>query len=179
MEYVILGLLLLRARTMYEIKHVFEDTLALFYSASFGSISTAIGKLLEKGWIAVQEQVDNGRNKKIYTITPAGTAVFQEWLSSHIPSEKVKEPALTRMFFMGFLDPAQRIAVLEAHVATLAGLYATLDLLEAQTASLEIPAAQADLATFQKLTLQYGKDYYAFSLAWYRRLLSTLKEPSQ
>ncbi len=179
MEFVILGLLLLRARTMYEIKHVFEATLALFYSASFGSISTAIGKLLEKGWIAVQEQVDNGRNKKIYTITPAGTAAFQEWLNSHIPSEKVKEPALTRMFFMGFLDPAQRIAVLEAHVATLAGLYATLDLLELQAESLEVPAAQQDLATFQKLTLQYGKAYYAFSLAWYKRLLSTLKEQAQ
>ena len=119
MEFVILGLLLLRERTLYEIKNVFEDTIALFYSASFGSISSAIGKLLEKEWVGVQEQVEHGRNKKIYTITPAGTAVFQEWLSSPITSEKVKEPALTRLFFMGHLAPLERIAGIETHVAAL------------------------------------------------------------
>jgi hypothetical protein len=70
MEFVILGLLALRAMTVYEINKALERGVSLFYSASFGSINAAIGRLLEKGWISGQEKVENGRNKKIFQLTP-------------------------------------------------------------------------------------------------------------
>lgn len=176
MEFVILGLLMIRERTLYEMKKVLEDTISLFYSASFGSISSALGKLLEKQWIVVQAQVEHGRNKKMYAITPAGATAFHAWLGSHIPSEKVKDPALTRLFFMGYLAPQQRIEVIENHVASLEAMYASLDLLEKQAAALAVPDKQQELAAFQRLTLHYGRDYYAFSIAWFKRLLTSLKE---
>jgi DNA-binding PadR family transcriptional regulator len=176
MEYVILGLLLIRTRTLYELKKVFDAKIALFYSASFGSISSAIGKLLEKQWITVQEQVEQGRNKKIYTITPDGAAAFQAWLGSAIPSEKVKDHALTRLFFLGFLSPAERVALIERHLAMLEAQAAELAALEAAAHGMAIPAAQQDIARFQALTLRYGQDYYAFSIAWFQRLLADLKD---
>jgi PadR family transcriptional regulator, regulatory protein AphA len=176
MEFVILGLLMLRERTLYEIKKAFEDTISLFYSASFGSIGTAIAKLLEKEWIVVEEGVQHGRNKKVYTITPAGSAAFQDWLRSHIPSEKVKEPALTRLFFMGFLPAAERIALIESHVAALESIHAALAVLHAQAKQAAVPAEKRELAAFQLLTLDYGRDYYAFSIAWFKQLLTSLKE---
>ena len=110
MEFVILGLLLLKPRTLYELNKTLAEKISLFYSASFGSISSAINKLLEKGWIELREHIERGRNKKIYTITAAGQSAFHDWLNSAIAPEKVKEPALTRLFFLGYLDPAQRIA---------------------------------------------------------------------
>jgi DNA-binding PadR family transcriptional regulator len=176
MEFVILGLLMLREQTLYEIKKAFEDTISLFYSASFGSIGAAISKLLEKEWIGLEERVEHGRNKKIYAITPAGSAAFQDWLRSHIPSEKVKEPALTRLFFMGFLPATERIALIESHVAALEAIHATLAMLHAQAEQAEIPAEKHELAEFQLLTLDYGRDYYAFSIAWFKQLLTSLKE---
>ena len=176
MEFVILGLLMVRDQTLYQLKKAFEDTIALFYSASFGSLSAAIGKLVAKQWIVMEQKVDNGRNKKIYAITPTGTAAFQDWSSSPIPNEKVKDPALTRLFFMGDLDPHQRITVIETHIATLEAMYAALELLEKQAETLVIPAAYQERAAFQKLTLRYGSDYYAFSIDWFKRLLITLQE---
>ena len=84
MKFVILGLLFLRERTIYEIKKVLEETISLFYSASFGSINSAVKRLLDQEWIKVQETVENGRFKKIYSITPAGIAAYQDWLGSKI-----------------------------------------------------------------------------------------------
>ena len=103
MEFVILGLLALRGRTIYEIKKALAETISLFYSASFGSITSAVNKLLEKGWISVSELTEKGRHKRIYALTADGRTAFEGWLASPIPQEKVKDPALTRLFFMGFL----------------------------------------------------------------------------
>ncbi|MCU0491952.1 MAG: PadR family transcriptional regulator [Chloroflexaceae bacterium] len=176
MEFILLGLLIGRERTLYDLNKLLDSSISLFYSASFGSISSALNRLFAKEWVSLREAVEHGRNKKIYAITPAGAAAFQEWLQSPIPSEKVKEPALTRLFFLGHLQLAQRIAVLEAHLAALEALAHTLDQLEQQQATLVAPAEQHDISTFQQLTLNYGREYYAFSLAWFQRLLHTLKE---
>jgi DNA-binding PadR family transcriptional regulator len=176
MEYVILGLLMIRARTLYEINKVLETRVSLFYSASFGSISSAIGKLLEKEWISLQEQVEQGRNKKRYAITPAGTAAFSEWLGSPIPGEKVKDHALTRLFFLGFLTPHERVALITSHIAKLEALAADLGTLADAAQQQPAPAALHDVARFQRLTLHYGQEYYAFSIAWFKRLLADLEE---
>lgn len=178
MEYVILGLLMLRERTIYELKKVLEETISLFYSASFGSIASAVAKLLEKEWISVSERTDRGRNKKIYALTPAGAAALRGWLGSPIPQEKVKDPALTRLFFMGLLPAPERIALLELHLAELESACARLAELELAAGRLDVADHQRELAAFQLLTLRYGKDYYAFSRDWYRRLLADLKEQS-
>ena len=176
MEFVILGLLLLKPRTLYELNKTLAEKISLFYSASFGSISSAINKLLEKGWIELREHIERGRNKKIYTITAAGQSAFHDWLNSAIAPEKVKEPALTRLFFLGYLDPAQRIALITQHIASLEAQQITLGQLYSETEAQAIPTELHDIARFQKLTLDYGRDYNAFSLAWYRRLLAELQE---
>ncbi len=176
MEYVILGLLMLREQSMYEINKALEETISLFYSASFGSISSALGRLAEKGWIVAREQVEQGRNKKLYAPTPAGEAAFGEWLGTQIPGEKVKDPALTRLFFLGFLPPQQRAALIEAHLASLEALHTSLEALERRAEAADVPEARREQAVFQRLTLRYGRDYYAFSIGWYRQLLDTLKE---
>lgn len=176
MEFIILGLLMGHERTLYDLNKLLKTNISLFYSASFGSISSALDKLLAKGWVVAREAVEQGRNKKLFTITPAGEEAFGGWLASPIPGEKVREPALTRLFFFGYLPAQERIAAVEQHLASLEALAATLELLDRQSAESAVPAAQRELAAFQRLTLRYGRDYNAFSIAWYRRLLMDLKE---
>lgn len=179
MEFVILGLLMIRARTLYEINKILETRVALFYSASFGSISSAISKLLEKGWISLDAQVEQGRNKKRYAITPAGAAAFAEWLNSAIPAEKVKDHALTRLFFLGFLEPQERVAVIGRHIERLEALATELAGLAETARVQDLPPARRTVARFQLLTLHYGQDYYAFSIAWFKRLLRDLEEEAR
>lgn len=105
MEFVILGLLALRAMTVYEINKALSRGVSLFYCASFGSVNAAISKMLAKGWINGQEVIENGRNKRVFHLTPTGQRAFQDWLVSEIEAEKVKDPALTRLYFLGFSAP--------------------------------------------------------------------------
>lgn len=176
MEFVILGLLALRAMTVYEINKALERGVSLFYSASFGSIHAAIGKLLEKGWVNGEEKVENGRNKRIFHLTPAGREAFQGWLVSDIEAEKVKDPALTRLYFMGFSNPQERIRVLEKHLQNLRQTLGKLDFIHQQAGHLQIPQELQTQAKFQLLTLQYGRDFYAFNVRWYETLLESLKQ---
>lgn len=176
MEFVILGLLALHAMTVYEINKALERGVSLFYSASFGSINAAIGRLLKKGWVSGQETVENGRNKRIFHLTSAGRQAFQDWLASEIEAEKVKDPALTRLYFLGFSEPQERIRVLEAHIQNLRQVLGRLELIHQQNIGLQIPPEFQTTAKFQLLTLQYGRDFYAFNIRWYEALLESLKQ---
>jgi PadR family transcriptional regulator, regulatory protein AphA len=174
-EFVILGLLALRAMTVYEINKALERGVSLFYCASFGSINAAIGKMLEKGWVSGEEKVENGRNKRVFHLTSTGRKAFQNWLISDIEAEKVKDPGLTRLYFMGFAPIQERIRVLEAHIEKLC---VTLDMLERihqQSAETETPPGLEDVRHFQMFTLDYGRAFYTFNITWYQNLLETLK----
>jgi DNA-binding PadR family transcriptional regulator len=176
MEFVLLGLLTLRAMTVYEINKALERGISLFYSASFGSINAALEKMSEKGWITAQEKVENGRNKKVYSLTPLGQQAFQEWLRSELQAEKVKDPALTRVYFMGFLPQAERIRILEGHLNNLRRTLDALTILQRESAAKLVPEDLRDVFDYQMLTLQYGCDFYSFNIAWYENLLQNLKQ---
>ncbi len=72
MDHIILALLYLNPRTIYEIRAKFEGNLGLMYSSSMGSIQAAIRKLLKNGYITYTEVVENGKYKKRYQITEGG-----------------------------------------------------------------------------------------------------------
>lgn len=175
MEYVILGLLSLRPLTIYDINKALQKSISLFYSASFGSITAALSKMLHKGWVTSETKVEGGRNKRLFSLTPQGRQTFHAWLASAIPPEQVKDPALTRVFFLGLLPAAERIRVLESHLQNLRATLATLDALQCEVDITPVTPEFQDAAEYQKLTLQYGRDYYAFSIAWYQRLIEKLK----
>lgn len=179
MEFVILGLLALRTMTIYEINKALKRGVSLFYSASFGSINAAISRLLEKGWVSGEEKVENGRNKKIFQLTPTGKDAFSNWLNSEIETEKVKDPGLTRLYFMGLADAQERIRVLTTHLEQLQRTLETLDLIHQETARIETPPQLKDVRRFQMFTLDYGRAFYAFNIAWYKDLLETLKKETQ
>ncbi len=175
MEFVILGLLALRAMTIYDINKALEKSISLFYSASFGSINAAISKMLAKGWLSAEEKVENGRNKKVFSLTPAGQQAFQAWLGSEIDREKVKDPALTRLFFMGMLPIEQRIPLLEAHIDSLRQTVEALNIIRNEAAAKQVPDELQDIFDYQMLTLAYGCDFYNFNINWYEKLLEELK----
>jgi PadR family transcriptional regulator AphA len=174
-EFVILGLLALRAMTVYEINKALERGISLFYRASFGSINAAIDRLLERAWISGEEKVENGRNKKIFHLTPAGRGAFQDWLSADIEAEKVKDPGLTRLYFLGLAPCDERIRVLEAHIEKLRRTLDALDSIHQQSVDTDSPPGLEDVRRFQMFTLDYGRAFYTFNIAWYQNLLETLK----
>ena len=55
MDNIILGLLLLSSRTIYQLRERIDKGLNMMYSSSMGSIQAAIKKLLNCGYIQYEE----------------------------------------------------------------------------------------------------------------------------
>ncbi len=69
MENLILELLLLQRRTIYEIRKKLAANMDLLYSCSTGSIQAALRKLLVNGGVQINEVMEGGKTKKYYEIT--------------------------------------------------------------------------------------------------------------
>lgn len=108
MDNIILGILLLGSRTIYQLRERIDKGLNMMYSSSMGSIQAAIKKLLNCGYIQYEETVENGKYKKIYSITDSGKQKFIEWVSSPMEIQGGKNPELAKLYFMGFSTQENR-----------------------------------------------------------------------
>lgn len=103
MENIILGFLLMKNLSQYEIKKALEKKPSPFISASLGSIQAALKKLLAKGHITMQATMENGRKKNIYQITDSGKNSFHEWMLMEIDEYNFDHLLMTKLFFLGLL----------------------------------------------------------------------------
>lgn len=175
MANLILGLLMIRALTIYDIKSTLDRKISPFFSASFGAIQAAIKKLLEGGLITFTEKVENGRNKKEYSLTETGRSSFYAWMREEIIVNKFNNDALLRVFFFGFINNAQRIELLSGYIARLKVEY---DEMLGYQQSITIPPHfedKRDLVAFQLASLDYGIQQMAFEIAWYENLFVKLE----
>lgn len=176
MDNLILGLLILQSRTIYEIKQRIDQGLNLMYSASLGSIQAAIKKLLALGCIECTETVENGKLKKIYSITDAGRARFNEWVNSPIDSSGEKHPELLKIYFMGLSDKNMRIERIEQQIAELREMYASLSAVCQGGEGMPVPDEYRDLFNYQLMSAKFGADFVKFQIDWYTDMLSKMKE---
>jgi len=108
-----LGLLTSGQATGYDLKKHFESTFSHFYTAGYGSIYPALADLAETGLVSCTEVSEKGKPaKKVYRITPAGEACFQEALKNACPCHKLRSEFLAMMFFAQQMDARQIDALL-------------------------------------------------------------------
>lgn len=178
MENIILGLLLLKSMTAYEISSFTNKNLALICSGSAGSVQIALKKLLKNQHITVNEFVEGSINKKFYTITDAGKAEFSQWVTSPMRASKVKNMELSKLFFLGFADEQSRISAIEDYINQLQEIKDVLLSIKELTSNanisklMELPISNAeDVAAYQSATLDFGIDSASFEIEWYKKLL--------
>jgi len=171
MGHLILGLLCIAPQTLYTLTKQFEEGISLFYSASLGSIRAALTRLVERGLIDSTSEVENGRNKKTYVITPAGREAFRTWMLSPIESGNVEVVALSKLYSLGLLaDPAERRAVLERVAQRIRSDEAQLQRLATQLDSTEVPAEFEQIVRYRRLTLDYGLRSFDTANAFFDQL---------
>lgn len=118
MDIIILGLLMIKASTIYEMRKAIETSLTNISSSSVGSIQAAIKKLLDSNLICFNEYVENSVNKKVYMITTDGKSHFQANISQPM-RYKEKSMELGKFLFMGFVDKNKRSALIESYIVEL------------------------------------------------------------
>src|SRR6266513_3986470 len=125
--YVILGMLGWRPMSGYEIKALVDKSTRFFWAASYGQIYPELRRLEEAGLIEGEDDPTGGRQRRAYTLTPAGDAALDEWLrSDEEPAYELRDEALLKLFFSGELTQQERLRVIRQmrarHQAVVDGL---------------------------------------------------------
>lgn len=176
MAYLILGLLMIRGLTIYDIKNTLEKKISPFYAASFGSIQSAIKKLLENNYVGFTQKVENGRNKKVYFITDKGQSAFLAWMKAEIPVNKFNNDALVKVFFFGFIPRADRISLLSSYISRLKAEYQAMLAFQTQTREANVPEDFTQIYHYQLAALDYGIQGTAFEIQWYETILGKIQK---
>lgn len=168
-EQIVLGFLMHRSMTLYDIKKGMEKSTEHFSSASFGSLHPTLQRLEKQGLIEGKEETVGGRNRKLYTLTPAGKEQFLNWLGQDIELEKVKDNSLLKLFFLGHLPEDQVKHLIERYCEHLEKQVQLLGELHRQTGQIEVPESLERIKNHQVATLEFGVAYYQFARDWYAR----------
>lgn len=175
MEYVILGLLIIQSLTLYDLNQAFKQGISMFYSASYGSLQVTLKNLLAKGLVVFEEKVEKGRNKKVYSITPAGKQAFYGWMLDEIPVNKLEVTALSKVYFLGLIDSsAQKRQIVQEIIRKIDQVQVELDTMNENLSQMAVPPAYQEIFRYQIKTLDYGRQAHIFAGEWFQGLLREL-----
>ncbi len=197
MDKIILGILMLKRLTAYEIRSIIRQNYSAMCSDSLGSIQVALKKLLSAGLVTCTEFVENGVNKKQYSITHLGRREFMEWLKTPMDMSKTKNMDLGKLLLMGFVPTNERIALLDEiilqlhkELEELTEIQKSVLLSDAENQMLvsmendmeyrlgieqvtgqpNIAESLKEINYFGIMTLQYGIDSTKFHIQWFTKL---------
>lgn len=200
MDKIILGLLMIKQLTIYELRGIIETNFTSMCSNSMGSIQAAIKKLLEQKMVMFEEFVENSVNKKQYMLTDLGRKCFLEWVQTAMVAGKMKDMELSKLFFMGFVPIEKRLGLIETHLADLIKEREQLESIQKQdesknkreyitylgknkaqenhllqaTGQLDVQIGTNEIIKFELLTLQFGIDRINFEIEWFTKLRNQL-----
>ncbi len=176
MNELILGLLLIKSMTSYEIKKALKSGMSMISSDSMGAIQVSLKKLIKSGFITVEEYTDNGRSKKLYSITDKGRTYFEKWVNSPIIISHKRNSELKKLFFMAFSNKDNRKQRVEKYIEEIKIEKYKLEQVKEKALVIleELSEVHKEVAFFQMETIQYGLDTMDFDISWYESLLSRI-----
>ncbi len=176
LAHAILGFLDYQPMSGYDLKRLFDVSIAHFWSATQSHIYKALETLEEDGLVEAKVIPQEGKpNRKEYHITEAGRAELRRWLVTPLPLDPVRENWLIQIFFSHFSSNEEIAALFEARMEQIRARLETLK--TAAQAAIDENARQVGIERLRQLwqiTLDYGVDYYEFELAWHEKMLKTI-----
>lgn len=175
MEFVILGFLMIRNLTQYDLKNALQQKVSPFFSASLGSIQAALKKLEINGHVEFNEVVENGRRKKVYAINDQGRQYFLDWMLSSIAPNQLEQDAATRLFFLGLMSSSERLAVNQEIIKQLESTVQDFEAASIESQQKAVPQQFEDVVKYQLKTLDLGLFYHKCMLEWFRNFLTEME----
>lgn len=167
LTFIILGIIKDKPVTGYDIKQCFDQTFSFFSGISFGSIYPALSKLEKEAHVSVNLIVQDGKpNRKEYSITETGIALYHEKLIADIKPSVVKDDFLSRLFFYKDMPNDKRIEI--AGQALMHNESKLASLLEIK----KIVPGNAD--PYRQLCLNYGITHFQNLIAQLKTLIQDI-----
>ncbi len=115
LDYIILGMVLNKELTGYDVKKCIENGIGVFYKASYGSLYPALKKLTAQGYLNMYEKPKGDRQKNYYQLTEDGKKVFLDWLVSPMNVLDGTNTHLAKVYFFDQLPADLRDRQLLEH----------------------------------------------------------------
>jgi PadR family transcriptional regulator, regulatory protein AphA len=163
---VVLGLLAHGPRSGYDIKTVVDRSTRFFWAASYGQIYPELRRLEREGLVEGEQAPRGGRDRRVYTLTPAGKEALIEWLLGDSVTIELRDESLLRLFFADALPHEQALLLLEGRKR---GHEEYLEILRA------IDARPGADPTFVDLVLRWGIDFNEWGAQWCQEQLKRLR----
>jgi len=97
-KYAILGLLSWKPSTGYEMKKVFEESSAMYWSGNNNQIYKTLVQLLDEGLVTSEvRHQEASPSKKVYTITDDGLKELKKWVVSRPEAPEFRKPFLVQL----------------------------------------------------------------------------------
>ena len=197
MDKIILGILMLRRMTAYELRNTIRDNFKSMCSDSLGSIQAALKKLLSLKMVTFEDLVEKGINKKRYAITDIGEKVLMEWIKIPIDISKTKNIDMGKLLFMGYIPKNEQKNLINKIILSLEEEYSELKNLkesinfENERLAIEnylltdteyqeriqnlnkknnVSKNIKEISKFTLATLDYGIDVVDFNIKWFKKL---------
>lgn len=107
-ENAILGLLSLRPATGYDLKKMFERSMALYWSGNNNQIYRALVQLHHDQLVSMEVQhQSHGPFRKVYTLTAKGAAALNAWLRAAPELPQVRHMFLIQLAWADQLEPRE------------------------------------------------------------------------
>jgi DNA-binding PadR family transcriptional regulator len=156
LKHALLGFLNYGPHTGYEIKKVFDISVAHFWSAELSQIYPSLKALESEGLVEMKVEVQADRpNRKVYSITDDGRRELIDWLGNPAEPDQVREPLLVKLFFAAAGDKEHTLTVLKRRVddlrLRLEGYRQGLALVERYSSAARLESE----ALFWRLTIEY------------------------
>jgi len=167
---VILGLLAMRPLAGYDIKAIVDRSTRFFWAASYGQIYPELRRLEAEGLVQGEDAPNGGRQRRVYSLTPAGREALVEWLLGPTVTIELRDESLLRLFFADSLPKEQALMLLEWRKL---GHQQYLETLRA------IDARPGQDPQFVDLVLRWGIAYNEWGAQWCQQQLDRLRSETK
>ena len=165
--WAVLGLLARRPMSGYDVKTAIDRTIRHFWAASYGQIYPELRRLEEQGLLEAEDVPQGGRNRREYSLTPAGEEAFRAWLASdeELVLEQRNE-GLLKLFFADALSADEVQTLLQKKIEQHQRIVERL---------CQIPADGHSLGNdFPLIVRDYGVAFNEWAARWYSELAERL-----
>ena len=163
---VVLGLLIKRPLSGYDIKAIVDRSTRFFWAASYGQIYPELRRLEAEGLIEGEDRPNGGRTRRVYQLTDAGRDELVAWLFGSTVTIELRDESLLRLFFADVLPHEQALMLLEGRKR---GHEEFLDVLHA------IDARPGTDPPFTDLVLRWGIAFNEWGSKWCEEQLERLR----
>jgi len=171
--FALLGLLLERPRSGYDLRKVFAQTAMGSFSDSPGAIYPALGRLEKRGLVrGTVEESTSLRKRRVFKVTAKGVAALKAWLRRPVTRDDVMRRIGELMLRFAFMDEAlgaeRTTDFLREYAEQLSEYIASLK---------EFHTAEADkMRMSARLAFESGIEEYEVRLKWARSSLAVFEK---